>query len=52
MFKGRIQKCMWGGGRKNPFFYNLKKVLEPYEKQEKLIKINCMLCSVLVNIDQ
>ena len=46
-----------GGGVKPPepliifFFFCIKK-LPPHETQEKSIKINCMLCSVLVNIDQ
>ena len=29
-----------------------KKIPEPHETQEKLIKKNCMLCLLLVNIDQ
>ena len=29
-----------------------KKLQEPRETQEKLIKKNCMLCSLLVNIDK
>ena len=35
------------------FFYDLKKKLpEPHETQEKLIRKYCLLCSVLFNIDQ
>ena len=29
-----------------------KKYTEPHETQEKFLKKNCMLCLVLVNIDQ
>ena len=39
-----------GGGDKIPL--TTKQKPETYETQEKLIITNCMLCSVLVNINQ
>ena len=37
--------------KKKPFFYDLKKLPEPHETQERLTKKYCILCSVRVNID-
>ena len=57
-FSGRTTKRGCGGGknplnlRKKLFFCDWEKWPEPNETQEKLTKQMCLLCSVLVNIDE